>query len=49
VIVLGAGVEPDNEASARCLLAAGFEPPDPRLDWEGIVYYLYKRPDARPR
>ena len=47
VIVFGAGVEPDNVASARCLAAAGFEAPDPRPDWEGIVYYLRTRPDAR--
>lgn len=43
VIVFGAGVEPDNVASIRCLLAAGFEAPNPRPDWEGIVYYLNTR------
>ena len=34
-----AGVEPDNTASVRCLLSAGFQPLDPERDWEGFVYY----------
>jgi hypothetical protein len=49
VTVFGAGVEPDNIASTRCLLAAGFEAPDARADWEGVVYYLRIRPNARQR
>jgi RimJ/RimL family protein N-acetyltransferase len=40
----GAGVEPENTASVRCLLAAGFRPLDPVADWEGIVYYGRRRP-----
>jgi RimJ/RimL family protein N-acetyltransferase len=39
VALFGAGVEPANGASVRCLLKAGFTPLDPDPDWEGIVYY----------
>jgi RimJ/RimL family protein N-acetyltransferase len=39
VQLFGAGIEPGNTASVRCLLSAGFEPLDPTPDWEGIVYY----------
>jgi RimJ/RimL family protein N-acetyltransferase len=41
--LFAAGVEPDNVASVRCVRAAGFEPLDPRPDWEGIVYYVTRR------
>jgi RimJ/RimL family protein N-acetyltransferase len=46
VRVFGAGVEPDNTASVRCLLAAGFHPPNPQPDWEGVVYYLRHASDV---
>jgi RimJ/RimL family protein N-acetyltransferase len=39
VALFGAGVEPANAASVRCLLKAAFAPLDPAPDWEGIVYY----------
>jgi RimJ/RimL family protein N-acetyltransferase len=39
VQLFAAGIEPENTASVRCLLSAGFEPLDPTPDWEGIVYY----------
>lgn len=42
--LFAAGVEPDNVASVRCLVAAGFTPLDPEPDWEGIVYYTKRRP-----
>jgi RimJ/RimL family protein N-acetyltransferase len=43
VSLFTAGVEPDNTASVRCLLSAGFHALDPVSDWEGIVYYARKR------
>jgi hypothetical protein len=43
VSLFAAGTEPENTASVRCLLSAGFQPLDPAGDWEGIVY------DARRR
>jgi RimJ/RimL family protein N-acetyltransferase len=45
--LFAAGVEPDNVASVRCLRAAGFEAPESQPDWEGIVYYLRRRPTAQ--
>jgi RimJ/RimL family protein N-acetyltransferase len=49
VKVFGAGVDPDNLASSRCLLACGFHPLDPQPDWEGIVYYVLTRtPELEP-
>jgi RimJ/RimL family protein N-acetyltransferase len=39
VSLFTAGVQPDNTASVRCLLSAGFHPLDPVSDWEGFVYY----------
>jgi RimJ/RimL family protein N-acetyltransferase len=45
VVVFGAGVAPDNVASAGCLLACGFRPLDARPDWEGVVYYVLHRAD----
>jgi RimJ/RimL family protein N-acetyltransferase len=41
-----AGIEPENSASVRCLLSAGFQPLDPHNDWEGIVYYARRRTSA---
>ncbi len=38
-----AGIEPENTASVRCLLSAGFHPIDPMPDWEGVVYYARRR------
>lgn len=43
VALFAAGVEPDNTASVRCLLSAGFGPLDPTADWEGFVYYARRR------
>jgi RimJ/RimL family protein N-acetyltransferase len=43
VSLFAAGIEPDNTASVRCLLSAGFQPIDPVVDWEGIVYYARRR------
>jgi hypothetical protein len=43
VSLFAAGIEPQNTASVRCLLSAGFEPLDPTGDWEGIVYYARRR------
>lgn len=42
--LLVAGIEPENAASAGCLRKAGFRPLDPEPDWEGIVYYAWRRP-----
>jgi RimJ/RimL family protein N-acetyltransferase len=42
VQLFAAGIEPENTASVRCLLSAGFAPLDP-ADWEGIVYYARRR------
>lgn len=41
--LLVAGIEPDNAGSAGCLRKAGFRPLDPEPDWEGIVYYAWRR------
>jgi RimJ/RimL family protein N-acetyltransferase len=41
--LFGAGVEPENTTSIRCLKSAGFRPLDSVPDWEGIVYYLWQR------
>jgi RimJ/RimL family protein N-acetyltransferase len=38
-----AGVEPENHASVRCLLAAGFVPHGSEPDFEGMVYYTLSR------
>jgi len=43
VSLFAAGIEPENTASAQCLLSAGFHPLDPVRDWEGIVYYARRR------
>jgi RimJ/RimL family protein N-acetyltransferase len=42
--LLVAGIEPGNAGSAGCLRKAGFRPLDPEPDWEGIVYYAWRRP-----
>jgi len=44
VSLFAAGIEPENTASVRCLLAAGLHPLDPVSDWEGFVYYAMRRP-----
>jgi RimJ/RimL family protein N-acetyltransferase len=41
--LFGAGIEPENLASVRCLADVGFSPLDPVADWEGIVYYVHRR------
>ena len=46
VALLVGGVEPENTASVRCLLRAGFRPLEPEPDWEGVVYYARSR--SRP-
>jgi len=38
-----AGVEPQNTASRRCLEAAGFELASERPDFEGMLYYRWRR------
>jgi len=43
VVVFGAGIEPDNVASVRCAVAAGFTADDDRPDREGIVSYTLRR------
>ena len=43
VELFASGFEPDNTASVRCLLSAGFHPLDPVSDWEGIVYDTRRR------
>ena len=43
VSLFAAGIEPENTASVRCLLSAGFQPLDPISDFEGIVYYARRR------
>jgi RimJ/RimL family protein N-acetyltransferase len=43
VSLFAAGIEPENTASVRCVLSAGFQPLDPVSDWEGIVYYARRR------
>jgi len=43
VSLFAAGIEPENTASVRCLLSAGFQPLHPVSDWEGIVYYARRR------
>jgi hypothetical protein len=39
----GAGVEPDNVASVRALVKAGFRPLDARPDFEGMIYFVWRR------
>jgi RimJ/RimL family protein N-acetyltransferase len=47
VTLFGAGVEPDNLASVRALIGAGFHPLDPEPDFEGIIYFVrHRRVDA---
>lgn len=46
VVLFAAGIEPDNVASARCAVAAGFTPDSPTPDWEGIVHHLHRRRPA---
>jgi RimJ/RimL family protein N-acetyltransferase len=41
--LFGAGVEPQNTPSIRCLKSAGFSPLESVPDWEGIVYYVWQR------
>jgi RimJ/RimL family protein N-acetyltransferase len=43
VSLFAARVEPENTASVGCLVSAGFQPLDPVVDWEGIVYYAKRR------
>jgi hypothetical protein len=38
-----AGVEPENFASVRALVRAGFCPSEGQPDFEGIVYYARRR------
>jgi RimJ/RimL family protein N-acetyltransferase len=38
-----AGVEPENLASVRCLVAAGFRPHNNDPDFEGMLYYMLSR------
>jgi RimJ/RimL family protein N-acetyltransferase len=47
VELFGAGVEPENVASARCLRAAGFRLQAEQLDFEGMLYYVAGRGLAR--
>ncbi|MCA9348922.1 GNAT family N-acetyltransferase [Candidatus Saccharibacteria bacterium] len=42
VVVFEAGVEPDNQASVKSLMKAGFEP-EGEVDFEGMQYYKYDR------
>jgi RimJ/RimL family protein N-acetyltransferase len=46
VVLLAAGIEPDNVASARCAAAAGLVPDTAVPDWEGIVYHIRRREPA---
>ncbi|MGH2650403.1 MAG: GNAT family N-acetyltransferase [Actinomycetota bacterium] len=41
--VFGAGVEPDNEGSIRCLEALSFVRASEQPDFEGMLYYLHVR------
>lgn len=41
--VFGAGVEPENLASIRCLQAAGFRSLSSEPDFEGTLYLLFQR------
>jgi RimJ/RimL family protein N-acetyltransferase len=43
VEVFGAGVEPDNVASVRALLRTGFRPLVAQPDFEGFVYFVWRR------
>jgi RimJ/RimL family protein N-acetyltransferase len=43
VEVFGAGVEPDNVASVGALLKAGFRPLGAQPDFEGIIYFVWRR------
>ena len=47
VTLFGAGVEPDNVASVRALIGAGFHPLDPEPDFEGIVYFVRQQEGRR--
>jgi hypothetical protein len=46
--LLVAGVEPDNVGSVRALLKTGFQALDPNPDFEGVVYFAWKRPYSAP-
>ena len=41
--VLGAGVDPVNTASIRSLAAAGFAEEFAEPDFEGMLYFLWRR------
>ncbi|WP_127507437.1 GNAT family N-acetyltransferase [Actinoplanes solisilvae] len=43
VVVFAAGIEPENKASVRCAVAAGFRPENGEPDHEGIVHHLLRR------
>jgi RimJ/RimL family protein N-acetyltransferase len=43
VRLLEAGVEPENIASIRCLLAAGFQPHKTEPDYEAMLYFMLLR------
>jgi len=43
VRLFAAGIDADNEASRRCVAAAGFVLDDPEPDWQDTVYYLLHR------
>ena len=48
VELIEAGIEPANLASVRTAAKAGFSPLDPNPDFEGIVYFVWRR-SARVR
>ncbi|MGK5681952.1 GNAT family N-acetyltransferase [Actinoplanes sp. URMC 104] len=43
VRVFALGIEPENTASVRCAVAAGFRADDPQPNGEGVVYHLLRR------
>jgi hypothetical protein len=43
VRIFEAGVEPENVASIRCLTAAGFATYTELPDFEGMLYFLFRR------
>ena len=45
--IFGAGVDPRNLASIRCLEAAGFERENEEPDFEGMLYYVFRRREGK--
>ncbi len=48
ITLFGAGVEPDNVASVRALARAAFQPLATEPDFEGFLYFVWRRTEEVP-